>query len=67
MATLFRTARPILNNASRAQFQSAFARNTTRAGRRFQGTSSEAQGAAKASWFKTAWDSPIGVKTVHFW
>ncbi|KFY97567.1 hypothetical protein V498_01989 [Pseudogymnoascus sp. VKM F-4517 (FW-2822)] len=67
MATLFRTARPILNNASRAQFQSAFARNTTRAGRRFQGTSSDAQGAAKASWFKTAWDSPIGVKTVHFW
>jgi len=39
------------------------------AGRRFQSTTTtaEAAEAVKASWFKRMWDSPIGLKTVHFW
>lgn len=32
-------------------------------GRRWQ----SAAAGAEQSWFKKAWDSPIGVKTVHFW
>ncbi|CAK7237804.1 hypothetical protein SEUCBS140593_010136 [Sporothrix eucalyptigena] len=39
-------------------------------GRRFQSGASGAAGAAagaEVSWFKRMWDSPIGLKTVHFW
>lgn len=32
-------------------------------GRRWQSTAEGAQ----PSWFKRMWDSPVGVKTVHFW
>ena len=32
--------------------------------RRWQST---AEGAARAGWFQRMWDSPIGLKTVHFW
>lgn len=68
MASVFRNAaRPILNTNSR-QFTANFARNAARTTRRFQATQSEgAANAAKESWFKQAWNSPIGLKTVHFW
>jgi hypothetical protein len=62
--TMFRAARS-------AGFRTA---NTTFrfTGRRFQSTSSSsstssAEAQIKQSWFKRMWDSPVGVKTVHFW
>ena len=67
MAHIFRGARPILNASASRQFTASFARNAARTTRRFQSTSSEAQQATKDSWFKSAWNSPIGLKTVHFW
>ena len=68
MASVFRNAaRPILNTNSR-QFTANFARNAARTTRRFQATQSEgAANTAKESWFKKAWDSPVGFKTVLFW
>ncbi|KAK2075263.1 hypothetical protein P8C59_009404 [Phyllachora maydis] len=71
-STAFRGARPIL----RSQFTAAHARrqasNRFRANfgpnaRRFQSTAADAEATAKASWFKRMWDSPVGLKTVHFW
>ncbi|CAI4218329.1 unnamed protein product [Parascedosporium putredinis] len=37
-------------------------RNSTR---RWQGTAAGAE--ARESWFKRMWNSPVGLKTVHFW
>ncbi|KAI1122211.1 UPF0041-domain-containing protein [Nemania abortiva] len=64
--TMFRAARPIFQQTSRAAFRSQFARTS---GRRFQSTAagSEGSSAQQQSWFKRMWDSPIGFKTVHFW
>ncbi|KAI0147434.1 UPF0041-domain-containing protein [Xylariaceae sp. FL1272] len=64
--TMFRAARPLFNNTSRAAFRSQFARPI---GRRFQSTTAGDGPTAKqqAGWFKRMWDSPIGFKTVHFW
>ncbi|KAI0019057.1 hypothetical protein F4780DRAFT_748248 [Xylariomycetidae sp. FL0641] len=68
--TMFRAARPIFQStATRA----AFARN---AGFRFHGrrwqssgsTAGEGAGAQQPqSWFQRMWNSPVGLKTVHFW
>ncbi|KAH8662357.1 hypothetical protein BX600DRAFT_466271 [Xylariales sp. PMI_506] len=65
--TLFRAARPAFRQsafgAHRAAFrQSTFRQQTT--GRRFNST---AAGDAQASWFQRMWNSPVGLKTVHFW
>jgi mitochondrial pyruvate carrier 2 len=68
-STLFRASRP----AFRSQFFTpAFRRS---AGRRWQssdagtgtGGAGGTSGAPNESWFQKAWNSPIGVKTVHFW
>jgi len=63
---IFRAARPLGQ-----QFTSQFARQAIKsryAPRRFQSTTTaEAAQAVKQSWFKRMWDSPIGLKTVHFW
>ena len=69
--TLFRASRP----AFRSQFFTpAFRRPATRRWNSTgTGTGSTAGGtgaggsAEEASWAKKMWDSPIGVKTVHFW
>jgi len=60
------TARPLF----RSPFFTAQAQQTIRSsaranGRRFQSTAAET--ATGQSWAKRMWDSPIGVKTVHFW
>jgi hypothetical protein len=63
---LLRAARPAFRSqfftsqlqSSRTGFKSKFG------GRRWQSTASPA---AQPSWFKRMWDSPIGLKTVHFW
>ncbi|KAL2269036.1 hypothetical protein VTJ83DRAFT_3882 [Remersonia thermophila] len=57
-SNLFRAARP----AFRAR---AFFRPKPQTGARFQSTA--ANGPASESWFKRMWDSPVGLKTVHFW
>ncbi|KAI0096389.1 UPF0041-domain-containing protein [Nemania sp. FL0031] len=64
--TMFRAARPIFQQTSRAAFRSQFARTS---GRRFQSTAAGSDGASaqQQGWFKRMWDSPIGFKTVHFW
>ncbi|KAI0192831.1 hypothetical protein F4808DRAFT_453388 [Astrocystis sublimbata] len=63
---MFRAARPIFNQSSRAAFRSQFARTS---GRRFQSTAAGEGPTAQqqASWFKRMMDSPVGFKTVHFW
>lgn len=70
-SNFFRASRPVF----RAGFTASQARNAfgrtggfrQNAGRRFQSTTADDAAAAKASWFKRMWDSPIGLKTVHFW
>ncbi|TGJ80159.1 hypothetical protein E0Z10_g8597 [Xylaria hypoxylon] len=64
--TMFRAARPVFQQTSRAAFRSQFARTS---GRRFQSTAAGDGPSAQQqqSWFKRMMDSPIGFKTVHFW
>lgn len=65
--TMFRAARPIFQQSSRAAFRSQFARTS---GRRFQSTTSGGQGPTaqqQQSWFNRMMESPVGFKTVHFW
>jgi mitochondrial pyruvate carrier 2 len=65
---MFRAARPLFQQSSRAAFRSQFTRSS---GRRFQSTAAGGEGSSQKqqqqSWFKRMWDSPIGLKTVHFW
>ncbi|RFU32610.1 hypothetical protein B7463_g3710, partial [Scytalidium lignicola] len=67
-AALFRAARPLFRRAGPSPFFTAQTSRSTyrQAGRRFQSTAAPAA-ATQASWFKRMWDSPIGLKTVHFW
>ncbi|KAI1500010.1 hypothetical protein F5X99DRAFT_387918 [Biscogniauxia marginata] len=69
--TLFRAARPAFQfSASRATFSRAtgFRANFAQTGRRFQSsTAGDAAQQQQQSWFKRMWDSPVGLKTVHFW
>ncbi|KAI1645850.1 UPF0041-domain-containing protein [Daldinia loculata] len=62
--TLFRATRPVFQqSALRSAFRGNFAPRT---GRRFASTASTGE-AASQSWFQRMWNSPIGLKTVHFW
>ncbi|KAI0384382.1 UPF0041-domain-containing protein [Hypomontagnella monticulosa] len=62
--TLFRAARPVFQqSASRAVFRANF---TQRTGRRFASTAPSGE-AASQSWAQRMWNSPVGIKTVHFW
>jgi len=79
--TLFRSTRAVFQRSSNitfasstratfrnSHFQNAFARNTMRnAGRRSYSTEAPAAEAATKSWLARMWDSPVGLKTVHFW
>ncbi|KAI0600600.1 hypothetical protein F4775DRAFT_590158 [Biscogniauxia sp. FL1348] len=69
--SLFRAARPVFqSSASRAAFSrsTGFRANFSHAGRRFQSTTAgETAQQQQPSWFKRMWDSPVGLKTVHFW
>ena len=67
-------ARPLFQSAAfNAQARAAFRQGAFRprfsqrpaGGRRYQ--SGTADAGAQASWFRRMWDSPIGLKTVHFW
>jgi len=64
--TMFRAARPTLRNGfftTQAQSQ-AFRASRMRFGRRWESTAAPV---TEKSFFKRMWDSPIGLKTVHFW
>ena len=66
-ASFARAARPVFQHATFAsQARSAFGRTTYGGGARGRRWQSTASG-PEASWFKRMWDSPIGLKTVHFW
>ncbi|KAF6822065.1 hypothetical protein CPLU01_12245 [Colletotrichum plurivorum] len=73
--TLFKAARPVLRQQAfaGAQVRNAFRTSQFRAqfresSKRWQSSSAgAAEGAAQVSWFKRMWDSPVGLKTVHFW
>lgn len=62
-ASILRASRPLFRNPNATFARHAFRQNA--GSKRWQGTAAEAQ--AQASWFKRMWDSPIGLKTVHFW
>jgi len=58
---MFRASRPAFRSANQF-FSSSFRRP---AGRRWQSTASEPK--TSEPWIKRMWNSPIGLKTVHFW
>ncbi|KAK0633122.1 hypothetical protein B0T14DRAFT_53931 [Immersiella caudata] len=58
---MFRASRPAFRSANQF-FSSSFRRP---AGRRFQSTASDST--TQEPWLKRMWNSPIGLKTVHFW
>lgn len=74
----YRAARPLFHQQmfagarTRAAFSNAnapfraqqFFRNGSK---RWQSAGAGAEAEAQPSWFKRMWDSPIGLKTVHFW
>ncbi|KAI0119767.1 UPF0041-domain-containing protein [Daldinia grandis] len=63
--TLFRAARPVFQqSALRSAFRSNLAPQT---GRRFASTATPGESATQQSWIQRMWNSPIGLKTVHFW
>jgi len=62
-ANLFRSTRPIFRSPF---FISRFSQAGARSGRRFNSTVPPAA-AQEPSWAKRMWDSPVGLKTVHFW
>ncbi|CRK27754.1 mitochondrial pyruvate carrier 2 like protein [Verticillium longisporum] len=75
---IFRASRPIFQQQmftgaagarTRAAFQNpAFRARIFREGsKRWQSADAGAESQAQQSWFKRMWDSPIGLKTVHFW
>ncbi|KAI6778941.1 uncharacterized protein J7T54_003877 [Emericellopsis cladophorae] len=60
--------------ASRPAFRQAFRQQTPfrsqqfyQGGRRWQSSEAGAQQQQAQSWFKKAWESEVGIKTVHFW
>ncbi|CAG8956927.1 hypothetical protein HYFRA_00011976 [Hymenoscyphus fraxineus] len=67
-SSLLRAARPAFrpNTFYASQATRAFRPRFQQQGRRWQSTAAP-DAAAGQSWFKRMWDSPIGLKTVHFW
>lgn len=74
-STLLRAARPAFraqkntfftSQATRTRFQGQFRQKLGGYGKRWQSTAAPTAG-EQVGWFKRMWDSPIGLKTVHFW
>ncbi|KAL2758493.1 hypothetical protein ACRALDRAFT_1068801 [Sodiomyces alcalophilus JCM 7366] len=74
----FRAARPLFHQqmftgpgAARTAFRNAYSPFRAQQFFRNNGSkrwqSSASAEAEQASWFKRMWDSPVGLKTVHFW
>lgn len=68
-STLFRAARPAFRSQffSSSQTQSQLFRTTRSRFQNYGGKRWQSTAAPEQSWAKKMWDSPIGVKTVHFW
>ncbi|KAL6878056.1 hypothetical protein HDV57DRAFT_122114 [Trichoderma longibrachiatum] len=75
-SNILRAARPVFRQGGSttsssssffsSQTQQHFFRQQFRQqGKRWQSTASEQQ--QSTSWFKKAWESEVGIKTVHFW
>ncbi|KYK57869.1 uncharacterized protein DCS_04882 [Drechmeria coniospora] len=71
-STTLRAARPIFRQSAATPFAQAlraqrpqpqFQSRFRDAGKRWQSTA----GQQEQSWFKRAWESEIGIRTVHFW
>jgi mitochondrial pyruvate carrier 2 len=71
-SNVFRAARPLFSQATFARHarqaftRARFQQKQQQYGRRWQSTAAGAE-ATQQTWFKRMWDSPIGLKTVHFW
>lgn len=65
-ASVLRASRPLFRSSANFARGPAF-RNARGNSKRWQSTAGATDGAAQPSWFKRMWDSPIGLKTVHFW
>ncbi|KAI0011370.1 hypothetical protein F4779DRAFT_573427 [Xylariaceae sp. FL0662B] len=68
--TLFRASRPVFQtSASRTTFSRASGVRTNffHTSRSFRNTTAENPTAQPQSWLTRMWNSPVGVKTVHFW
>jgi hypothetical protein len=62
-SNIFRASRPLFRSTHFVGSQTRHAfRNA--GSKRWQSTTAEAQ---QAGWIKRMWNSPIGLKTVHFW
>ncbi|KAH6604181.1 hypothetical protein Trco_007627 [Trichoderma cornu-damae] len=72
---ILRAARPVFRKGAAAgssplfnrQTQQFFRQQFRQQGRRWQSTASGAGEQQSAGWFKRAWESEVGIKTVHFW
>ncbi|KAL7923447.1 hypothetical protein ACQKWADRAFT_289689 [Trichoderma austrokoningii] len=72
-SNILRAARPILRQRVAgsspffsSQNQHFFRQQFRQQGKRWQSTASGEQ-QESAGWFKKAWESEVGIKTVHFW
>ncbi|RFU74774.1 upf0041 domain protein [Trichoderma arundinaceum] len=74
-SSILRAARPVFRKgaagsspffSSQAQ-QQFFRQQFRQQGKRWQSTASDAGEQQSTSWFKKAWESEVGIKTVHFW
>jgi hypothetical protein len=64
-ASILRAARPAFRSSQfQAQARAAFRNSNSK---RWQSSTTADATQANVSWFKRMWDSPIGLKTVHFW
>lgn len=65
--TLFRAARPAFRSSNFFTHAQAFRSTRSTFGRQTKRWQSTAAPTIEQSWFKRMWNSPIGLKTVHFW
>ncbi|KAM6484400.1 hypothetical protein HDV62DRAFT_355615 [Trichoderma sp. SZMC 28011] len=72
-SNILRAARPLFRKGAagpspffNSQAQQMFRNQFRQQGKRWQSTASGEQ-QQSASWFKKAWESEVGIKTVHFW
>ncbi|KAM0250034.1 hypothetical protein ACHAQJ_008765 [Trichoderma viride] len=72
-SNILRAARPVFRQGAAgsspfftSQSQQFFRQQFRQQGKRWQSTASGEQ-QQSTSWFKKAWESEVGIKTVHFW
>ncbi|KAL7795847.1 hypothetical protein V8C37DRAFT_373630 [Trichoderma ceciliae] len=58
---------PFFNSQTQQMFRQLFRQQFRQQGKRWQSTASGAGEQQSTNWFKRAWESEVGIKTVHFW